>query len=92
MILGPIDERLRVLDPETDGEGLGFQQDLLRGEQPIDVTRGMAGGEDHGIGADFASIGGDHSADVVSGDDEIDDLGLEPDLAAGVEDRARGWP
>jgi hypothetical protein len=28
VILVAVDERLRVLDAETDGEGLGFQQDL----------------------------------------------------------------
>ena len=47
----------------------------------------MAGGEDHGVRQDFLAGGGEHAADVVSGDEEIGDLGLEADFAAGGEDR-----
>lgn len=87
MVLGAVDEWLRMLDPETNGEGLGLQQDFPRGQQPVDVARRVAGGQNHGIGRYFRSIGSDDPADVVSGDEEIDDLGLKPDLAASIEDR-----
>ena len=87
VVLRAVDERLGVLDAEPDREGFLFQQDVFRGEQPVDVPCGVPGGEDHGVGADFPAGGGDHAADVFFMDDEIRHLGLEPHLPAGCEDR-----
>jgi hypothetical protein len=64
VVLLVVDEPLRVFDAEADGEGFGFEQDVAAGEELIDITRGVAGGEDHGIGGDFTAGGGDDSADV----------------------------
>ena len=47
----------------------------------------MTGGEDHAGGVDFTAVGCDDTADLVIGDEQIDDLGEEAHFAAGVEDR-----
>jgi hypothetical protein len=87
VVLDAVDERLRVLDAEADGEGFGLEEDAFCVEQRVNVARGMAGGEDDGIAGDFLAMGGDDAVEAAVVDEEVGDFRLEMDFAAGVEDR-----
>jgi len=64
-VLNAIDERLRVFDAHTERERLrlephpGFEQELEH------VARGVAGGEHHGVGADFGAVRESHPGDAT---------------------------
>ena len=47
MVLYLVDELLRVLDANAEGEGFGFEEPAAAGEECVDVAGRVAGGKDH---------------------------------------------
>lgn len=85
-VLYAVDDALRVLDTDAEGEGLGFEKPAVASEELVDVAGGMARGEDDGLAAVFVALAVAHAADMNRAfaflRDEIDDAGVEMIFAA----------
>ena len=88
MILDLIDQRLRVFDAHAHREGFGFQSDFLSKQQLVDVTCGMAGGQDHGTGFKGVAALRGHAENALVADHETIGACAEEDIAACLPDGA----
>ena len=65
VVLGAVDEGLRVFDADSDGEGFFFETDFFAVKEEVDVAGGVAGGEDDGAAGEFFSIGGGDAVEAT---------------------------
>ena len=82
----PIDQRLRVLDAEANGERLGFHEHTRRMQHLEGVARAVAEGEDDLAGGDFLSTRQRYAAHVSFLDVQSSDAALEANLPAARDD------
>lgn len=71
VILLAIDERLRVLNAETDRKRLVLHQNAFTRQELIDVPRRMARGENRRIAEKLSTIDGGDSADFFVRDQQV---------------------
>ena len=86
VILDVVYELLRVLNANTDSEGLGLEKPSVIVEKGVDVAGGMTCGEEYGCAFKLVTVGACDACDFVICDNKVGDSLAKMNFSAVVED------